>query len=213
MASTPAAYLAFTAPLNPPGSTTLTRDQVWAGLHRKVRHAEEFVGGAITATDVISEYKDEHGRDVVEREVIEMVLDEWPCRSFAGDRVLDTWIVDHHTLYIKVLLVLLVQHAGSDVGTVLTSVTFTSNIDISTMKVKEVHKVLPEWEKLSGDVELIRRVRLSLGETGTYWLVDKDLEVESMSVLIHLFEVSYSTNLFGKTNNVRKIGLFKCTLA
>lgn len=71
MAETPAAYIAFTAPINPPGvSPVLTIDQVWAGLHRKVRHAEEFVAGAIKHTDVISESKDDHGREVVTRDVI-----------------------------------------------------------------------------------------------------------------------------------------------
>jgi len=38
--------LAYTAPINPPGETAappITATQVWAGLQRKVRHAEEFV--------------------------------------------------------------------------------------------------------------------------------------------------------------------------
>lgn len=70
MSATPAAYIAFTAPINPPGASTLSREQIWAGLQRKVRHAEEFVGGAIKSTEVISESKDEHGREVVTREVI-----------------------------------------------------------------------------------------------------------------------------------------------
>jgi len=36
--------LAYTAPINRPGqSPVLTIDQVWVGLQRKVRHAEEFV--------------------------------------------------------------------------------------------------------------------------------------------------------------------------
>ncbi|KAK1753712.1 DUF1857-domain-containing protein [Echria macrotheca] len=33
----------YTAPINRPGQSVLTIDQVWAGLQRKVRHAEEFV--------------------------------------------------------------------------------------------------------------------------------------------------------------------------
>lgn len=69
--ATPAAYIAFTAPINPPGATpVLTIDQVWEGLGRKVRNASEFVGGAIRSTTVISENKDEHGRDVITRDVI-----------------------------------------------------------------------------------------------------------------------------------------------
>lgn len=70
MSATPAAYIAFTAPINPAGASTLSREQIWAGLQRKVRHAEEFVGGAIKSTDVISESKDEHGREVITREVV-----------------------------------------------------------------------------------------------------------------------------------------------
>lgn len=69
--ATPAAYMAFSAPINPPGaSPELTLAQVWAGLQRKVRHAEEFVGGAIKSTDVISVDKDNHGREVITREVV-----------------------------------------------------------------------------------------------------------------------------------------------
>lgn len=69
--SQPAAYIAFTAPINPTGATpVLSRDQVWAGLHRKVRHAEEFVGNAIKSTTVLEEKKDDLGRDVVVRECV-----------------------------------------------------------------------------------------------------------------------------------------------
>lgn len=67
----PAAYLAFTAPINPSGVTpVLNRAQVWKGLERKVRHAEEFVAGAIKHTDVLKESTDSQGREVVLREVI-----------------------------------------------------------------------------------------------------------------------------------------------
>lgn len=69
--ATPAAYIAFTSPINPSGaSPVLTKEQIWACLHRKVRHAEDFVGGAIKTTDVLSESKDEHGRQVITREVV-----------------------------------------------------------------------------------------------------------------------------------------------
>lgn len=34
---------AFTAPVNPSGSPLISRTQLWAGLQRKVRHAEIFV--------------------------------------------------------------------------------------------------------------------------------------------------------------------------
>ncbi|KAK5075998.1 hypothetical protein LTS08_002507 [Lithohypha guttulata] len=69
--SHPAAYLAYTAPINPDGATpVLSKDQVWQGLQRKVRQAQVFVPNAIKSTQVLSEEKDEHGREVVKREVI-----------------------------------------------------------------------------------------------------------------------------------------------
>jgi hypothetical protein len=47
--------LAYTAPINRPGQLpVLTQSQVWAGLQRKVRHAEEFVP-LIVACEVVSE--------------------------------------------------------------------------------------------------------------------------------------------------------------
>ncbi|KAF2490940.1 DUF1857-domain-containing protein [Lophium mytilinum] len=48
-------HLAYTAPINPPSATpVLTVPQVWAGLQRKIRFAQEFVS-AITSCDVLSE--------------------------------------------------------------------------------------------------------------------------------------------------------------
>lgn len=68
--STPAHYIAYTAPINPADTTPrLTRRQVWAGLERKITAAEEFVGGAILATAVESTSADDHGRAVTARRV------------------------------------------------------------------------------------------------------------------------------------------------
>jgi hypothetical protein len=48
-------HLAYTAPINPPSaSPVLTVPQVWAGLQRKIRFAQEFVS-AITDCEVLSE--------------------------------------------------------------------------------------------------------------------------------------------------------------
>ncbi|RMD43914.1 hypothetical protein DV735_g1179, partial [Chaetothyriales sp. CBS 134920] len=68
----PANHVAYTAPINPAGADPiLTRSEIWAGLERKIRAAEEFVGGAITSTDVIKEYRDEKtGLPVTVREVV-----------------------------------------------------------------------------------------------------------------------------------------------
>ena len=57
-------HIAYTAPINlPSASPTLTREQVWAGLERKIRHAEEFVP-AITGCTVLSENSDEVVREL-----------------------------------------------------------------------------------------------------------------------------------------------------
>lgn len=48
-------HCAYTAPLNPPGaSPVLSREQVWQGLQRKIRRAQDFVP-VITSTDVLEE--------------------------------------------------------------------------------------------------------------------------------------------------------------
>lgn len=81
--------VAFTAPINPPGTTPLSRSQVWAGLLLKIRSAETFVAAAIESTDVISESADASGNPVTTREVLfresqkkvkEVVTAFEPCR-------------------------------------------------------------------------------------------------------------------------------------
>lgn len=64
--------VAFTAPLNPPGATTILKiDQIWAGLLLKIRSAETFVPAAIQSTEVISESNDAStGNPVTVREVV-----------------------------------------------------------------------------------------------------------------------------------------------
>lgn len=81
--------VAFTAPINPPGTTPLSRDQIWAGLLLKIRSAETFVAAAIQSTDVVSESTDAQGNSVTVREVLfresqkkvkEVVTAFEPCR-------------------------------------------------------------------------------------------------------------------------------------
>lgn len=63
-------YVAYTAPINPPSAEPkLSQSQIWALLRRKIRRAEDFVGGAILETEVISEAKDTKGRPVTTRMV------------------------------------------------------------------------------------------------------------------------------------------------
>ncbi|KAJ6104248.1 Protein of unknown function DUF1857 [Penicillium sp. IBT 18751x] len=62
--------IAFTAPINPPGATPLSPDQIWAGLLLKIRSAETFVSAAISSTEVLSESTDSSGNAVTVREVL-----------------------------------------------------------------------------------------------------------------------------------------------
>ncbi|KAK2604927.1 hypothetical protein N8I77_007817 [Diaporthe amygdali] len=63
-------YVAYTAPINPASSEPkLSQKHIWALLRRKIRRAEDFVGGAILNTEVVSESKDAHGRPVTTRMV------------------------------------------------------------------------------------------------------------------------------------------------
>jgi hypothetical protein len=57
-------HLAHTTPINPPSaSPALTRAQIWAGLQRKIRHAEEFVP-VIASCTVVSDADGVVVRDV-----------------------------------------------------------------------------------------------------------------------------------------------------
>jgi hypothetical protein len=54
-------HVAYTEPINPPNSPpVLIKEQVWNGLQRKIRHAEEFVP-VIERTEVL----EENGNEVV----------------------------------------------------------------------------------------------------------------------------------------------------
>ncbi|TKA81850.1 hypothetical protein B0A49_01080 [Cryomyces minteri] len=61
--------LAYTAPINPTSaSPVLTSPQLWAGLQRKIRHAQEFVPAIVSCT-VLDEQKEDNGSVTVTREV------------------------------------------------------------------------------------------------------------------------------------------------
>jgi len=56
-------HLAHTTPINTPSASALTRAQIWAGLQRKIRHAEEFVP-VISSCTVLSDADGVVVRDV-----------------------------------------------------------------------------------------------------------------------------------------------------
>ncbi|RVX68854.1 hypothetical protein B0A52_07509 [Exophiala mesophila] len=63
-------YIAYTAPVNPANaSPVLTTSQIWKALEKKVGAGQDFVGGAITATTVLSTSTTPEGNPVTEREV------------------------------------------------------------------------------------------------------------------------------------------------
>lgn len=54
---------AYTEPINPTGATpVLSKDQVWRGLQRKIRRAQDFVP-IITGCDVLEEKENEIVRE------------------------------------------------------------------------------------------------------------------------------------------------------
>lgn len=103
-----------------------------------------------------------------------MGRNEWQCRYFGGDLRLDAGIVDHHTVYVEVCGVILLDHCCGDVWAVHPSIRFSRNIDFSVLQIEEVHKVLPEGEELGGDIELISSVCSALREARAHGLIDED---------------------------------------
>ncbi len=86
----PTIHLSYTSPINPPSTTvTLRTPQIWAGLQRKVRFAQEFVP-VIESCTVLEERDDGTVvRDVVfkpgagpkprAREVVKEFWPSWVC--------------------------------------------------------------------------------------------------------------------------------------
>ncbi len=66
----PVNYIAFTAPINPPGAKpVLTRSQIWSCLEIKITSGETFVGGAIKNTTVQKVATTSGGQKYTDREV------------------------------------------------------------------------------------------------------------------------------------------------
>ncbi|GJJ69272.1 hypothetical protein EMPS_01618 [Entomortierella parvispora] len=89
----------FTAPVNPPGAEpVLTRSQVWAGLQRKVRHADEFVPMILTC-EVVSEEANVVTRVITiengQSPIREVCTEYEPCRV---EFVLEDGSKVHHLL-------------------------------------------------------------------------------------------------------------------
>ena len=85
-------HCAYTEPINPAGaSPVLTRDQIWKGLQRKIRKAQDFVP-VISGTDVIEEkdgevtriahFKEMHGQPP--KEVKEVCKYYYPTKVCIG---------------------------------------------------------------------------------------------------------------------------------
>lgn len=83
-------HVAFTAPVNPPSTTPLiTRLQLWAGLERKVRHAQDFVP-VFTDCQVLKE-ESNHGNTVITRRAM--------IKDGAMEHVKERYIEEVCTLY------------------------------------------------------------------------------------------------------------------
>lgn len=81
-------YIAYTEPINPSGATpVLSRDQIWRGLQRKIRKAQDFVP-VIDGTTVLEEKENEVTRlahfkgsnGTPEREVKEVCKSYYPTK-------------------------------------------------------------------------------------------------------------------------------------
>ncbi|KAK6440847.1 hypothetical protein LTR95_002928 [Oleoguttula sp. CCFEE 5521] len=80
-------HCAYTEPINPSSATpVLSQPQVWNGLQRKIRKAQDFVP-IITATDIVSDEGDEvvriahfSDRGDGEKEVREVCKSYWPTK-------------------------------------------------------------------------------------------------------------------------------------
>lgn len=83
-------YIAHTSPINPSSSTPLTRAQLWAGLQRKIRHAQEFVP-VIASCTVVSDadgvvvrdvkFKEGQGAKTGARETVHCFGESWVSLS------------------------------------------------------------------------------------------------------------------------------------
>lgn len=100
-----------------------------------------------------------------------------PFPTFPEHRVnTNTGVVDLDTCDVVVVGVVLFQHVHCNVRNVLSSIRFTSDVDLPTSQVESSHEVFPKSSKVSANVGLVlNRVRGSFGcwrETCTDRLVD-----------------------------------------
>jgi len=89
---------AYTEQINPAGaSPVLSRDQVWAGLQRKIRKAQDFVP-IITGCDVLKEKEDEVVREAhfKERDGIPAHSVKEVCKSYYPAKVSPGRIHNQH---------------------------------------------------------------------------------------------------------------------
>lgn len=111
---------------------------------------------------------------VVEGEVGSVRVNERHRGDLRGQFVLDARVVDHHSLDVVVLCVVLLNHRVGYIRAVLSSIGLSSNVDLSAVKAKEVHEVAPERKELIRNVNLVCGVRRTLGETSSNRLLDED---------------------------------------
>jgi len=89
---------AYTEQINPAGaSPVLSKDQVWAGLQRKIRKAQDFVP-IITGCDVLEEKEDEVVREAhfKERDGIAAHSVKEVCKSYYPTKVGLNYTQLHH---------------------------------------------------------------------------------------------------------------------
>ena len=86
----------------------------------------------------------------------------------------DGRVIDLHSLHIKVLLVLRIQHTTCDIRDVLPSVTFSGDVDFVPLHGKCFNEVLPETHELLRNIVLVINGYRSMGEPRADWLINVD---------------------------------------
>ncbi len=89
-----------------------------------------------------------------------------------GAIFIDRRVVDLDTLNIVIRRIVGIQHTSCNIRNILTSVTFTSDIDLVSFHAESINEVLPETHELSSNVVLVIDGDVSRRESSAHGLID-----------------------------------------
>lgn len=116
---------------------------------------------------------DEIAEGLIEGKQVVVEVDERDRHDVAV-AVTEHAVVDDHSGDVKVLRVVLVDHAASNVRHVKTTVALASDVHLVVLHIKGVDKVLPETSQLVRNLELIVVSRSALRKASANGLIDPD---------------------------------------